>query len=113
MLNITERENEDVTILDLEGDIIMGGGSVHLRETIRRLVDAGRKNLLLNFAGIKYMDSSGIGELVSGLTLLNREGGQMSLFGVTARVEEVLALSSLRSLFEVYDDEAQALESSR
>jgi anti-sigma B factor antagonist len=102
-----------VNILDLEGDIIMGGGSALLRQTVHRLIDEGRKKILLNFAGVKYVDSSGIGELVSGLTALNREGGQMSLFGLTPRIEEVLALSSLRSLFEVFDDEAEALEAAQ
>jgi anti-sigma B factor antagonist len=110
LLSITEREVGDVTILDLEGSLIMGGGATVLRETISRLIEAGKKKLLLNFAGIKYVDSSGIGELVSSVVTVNHVDGQLKLFNLTERVEEVLSLSSLLSLFEVYTDEAQALE---
>ena len=109
MLNITERAVEGVVILDLEGSLIMGGGSTLLRDAIRRLIIEGRKNILLNFAGIKYVDSSGIGELVSALVALNREEGHLKLSNLTERVEEVMTLSSLRSLFEIYRDESQAV----
>jgi anti-sigma B factor antagonist len=109
MLNITERQADDITILDLEGNVIMGGGSQLLRDTIRRLIEEGKLQVLLNFGGVKYIDSSGIGELVSGLVALNREGGQLRLFNLTERVEEVMTLSSLLSLFEIFKDEADAL----
>lgn len=109
MLNITEREVGDVTILDLEGSLIMGGGAAVLREALSRLIEAGKKKVLLNFGGIKYVDSSGIGELVSSVVTINREDGQLKLFNLTERVHEVLSLSSLLSLFEVYDDEPEAL----
>jgi anti-sigma B factor antagonist len=111
MLNITERNEAGVVVLNLEGSLIMGGGSTHFRDTIRRLIGEGRKNILLNFAGIKYVDSSGIGELVSALVALNREEGHLKLTNLTERVEEVMTLSSLRSLFEIYRDESQALDS--
>lgn len=110
LLSITERQAGDVTILDLDGNIIMGVGSVLLRDAIRRLIKEGKKKVLLNFAGIKYMDSSGIGELVSGLVALNREGGHLRLFNLTERIEEVMSLSSLLSLFEIYDSEQEALD---
>jgi anti-sigma B factor antagonist len=111
LLNINERQAGDVTILDLDGSLIMGGGATVLRDAIQRLSEAGKTKALLNFAGIKYVDSSGIGELVSSLVTLNRDDGQLKLLNVTGRVEEVLSLSSLLSLFEVYDDEALALNS--
>jgi anti-anti-sigma factor len=110
MLNITERRHKDVTILDLEGNVIIGGASAELRNTIRRLIEAERKNLLLNFSDVKYIDSSGIGELVSGSVALNREGGHLKLMNLSEKVAEVMALSSLLSIFEVYDDESEALE---
>ncbi len=109
MLSITERAVEGVTILDLEGSLIMGGGSTLLRDAIRRLITEGKRDILLNFAGIKYVDSSGIGELVSALVALNREEGHLKLTNLTERVEEVMTLSSLRSLFEIYRDESQAV----
>jgi anti-sigma B factor antagonist len=78
MLKITERQAADVTILDLEGNIIMGGGSALLNEAINRLVEDGRKKILLNLAEVKYLDSSGIGGLVSSSVALNRAGGDVS-----------------------------------
>jgi anti-sigma B factor antagonist len=113
MLKINERQVEGVTILDLEGNVIMGGGSQLLRDTIRRLIEEGKKQVLLNFGGVKYIDSSGVGELVSGLVALNREAGQLRLFNLTERVEEVMTLSSLLSLFEIFTDEATALEAAK
>ncbi|HEY0003259.1 MAG TPA: STAS domain-containing protein [Pyrinomonadaceae bacterium] len=110
MLKITERQIGDVTILDLEGNIIMGGGSAQLRDAIRRLIEEGRRKLLLNFSEVKYIDSSGIGELVSSSVILNRAEGQLKLLKIPEKVEEVLALSNILSIFEIYDDEAKALE---
>lgn len=111
MLNITERQDADVAILDLEGNLIMGGGSVHLRDAIRNLIKEGKRKILLNFTGVKYIDSSGIGELISGLVAVNREDGHMKLLNLSEKAKEVMALSSLLSLFEIYDDEAEALNS--
>lgn len=110
MLNITERQAADVTILDLDGNVIMGGGSAALGATIRRLLAEGRKKVLLNFQAVKYIDSSGIGELVSGSVAMAREAGQMKLLNLSEKVEEVLSLSSLLSIFEVYKDEREALK---
>ena len=111
MLNITERQDADVAILDLERHLIMGGGSVHLRDAIRNLIKEGKRKILLNFTGVKYIDSSGIGELISGLVAVNREDGHMKLLNLSEKAKEVMALSSLLSLFEIYDDEAEALNS--
>jgi anti-sigma B factor antagonist len=110
MINITERRARDVTILDLEGNLIMGGGSALLRDTIRRLIEAGEKKILLNFAGVKYIDSSGIGEMVSASVALRRDGGHLKLMNIPPKVDEVLALSSVLSIFEVYDNESEALK---
>jgi anti-sigma B factor antagonist len=109
MLNIKEREAGDAAILDLDGNIIMGSGSTQLRETIRRLIQEGKEKIILNLAGVKYIDSSGVGELVSSSVALNRAGGQLKLLNLPEKVEEVMALSSLLSIFEVYEDESKAL----
>jgi len=111
MLNVSERRAGDVTIIDLHGNIIMGGGSAGLRDTLLRLIAEGRRKILLNFAGVRYIDSSGIGELLSGSAALGREGGQLKLMKLSEKVEEVLTLTSLLSVFETYDDEAEALDS--
>lgn len=113
LLNINERRVEDVTILDLAGNVILGGGSAALRDAIRRLIDEDRRKIVLNFAGIKYMDSSGIGELVGGQVTLNRSEGQLKLINLSREVEEVLALSSLLSVFDVCDGESEALKDFR
>ena len=109
MLNITERAAGDAAILDLDGNIIMGGGSAQLRDTVRRLIQEGKEKIILNLAGVRYIDSSGVGELVSTSVALNRVGGQLKLLNMPEKVEEVMALSSLLSIFEVYEDEQKAL----
>ncbi len=108
-LNIKERQAGDVTVLDLEGNVIMGGGSAELRSAIHRLISEGRKKILLNFAQVKYVDSSGIGELVASVVSIGSRGGQMKLINLSERVDEVMGISNLLSIFEVYDDESKAL----
>ena len=112
MLNISERQAGDSVILDLEGNIIMGSGSAQLRDSIRRLIQEGKEKIILNLAGVKYIDSSGVGELVSSSVALNRVQGQLKLLNLPEKVEEVMALSSLLSIFEVYDDESEAVSKS-
>lgn len=109
MLEITRRQTDDVTILDLTGNIIMGGGSRRLGEDVRRLTEAGNTNVLLNFAGVKYMDSSGVGELVALLDTFNRAEGTLKLSNLPPKVEEVLTLSGVLPIFDIYDDERRAL----
>ena len=99
-----------MTILDLEGNIIMGGGSAQLRDSIHRLIAEGKKMILLNFAGVKYIDSGGTGELVSSSVALSRVGGQLKLLNLSGKVEEVMALTNLLSMFEIYDTEARAIK---
>ena len=111
MLEITERQTNDVTILDLTGNIIMGGGSKRLGEDARRLTEAGKANFLLNFSGVKYLDSSGVGELLALSDAVSRVEGKLKLSNLTPKVEEVLTLSGVLPIFDIYDDEHAALES--
>src|SRR5437016_74156 len=108
-LNIRERQAGDVTILDLEGKITIGEGSVSLRSAIRRLIEEGKKKILLNLAGVGYVDSSGIGELVSSYTTINREGGQLKLLSLTQKLQDLLTITKLLTVFDAYDDEPEAL----
>jgi anti-sigma B factor antagonist len=110
-LNISERQAGDVTILDLGGKITIGEGSVALRTAIRRLLEEGKKKILLNLADVGYVDSSGIGELVSSFTSINKEGGQLKLLNLTQKIQDLLAITKLLTVFDVYDDEATALNS--
>ena len=110
-LNINERQAGDVTVLDLSGKITIGEGSVALRAAIRRLLEEGKKRILLNLAGISYVDSSGIGELVSSYTAINKEGGQLKLLNLTQKIKDLLTITKLLTVFDVYESEADALNS--
>jgi anti-sigma B factor antagonist len=109
MLDIQKRQNGETTILDLEGDIIMGGGSAKLREAVTELKRTDKKNILLNFQKVRYLDSSGTGELISLCRSFEESGGNLKISNLSPKVEEVLTLSSLLPILDVYDDEASAL----
>jgi anti-sigma B factor antagonist len=110
-LDLKERQAGDVTILDLSGDVRMGEGSIALRDAIRNLADQGKNKVLLNLAGVKYVDSSGIGELIANYTTISRQGGQLKLLKLTDRVQNLLVITKLLTVFDAYDDEAEALKS--
>ena len=111
-LNINERQAGDVTVLDLSGKITIGEGSVALRTAIRRLLEEGKKRILLNLAGVSYVDSSGIGELVSSYTAIGKEeGGQLKLLNLTQKIRDLLTITKLLTVFDVYENEAEALNS--
>ena len=108
-LNIRERQAGDVTILDMDGRITIGEGSVALRSAVRRLLEEGKKNLLLNLAGVSYIDSSGIGELVSCYTAINKEKGQLKLLSLTEKLRDLLTITKLLTVFDAFDTEEEAL----
>jgi len=110
-LDVKERQAGDVTILDLRGEVRIGEGSIALRDAIRQLADAGKKKLLLNLAGVSYIDSSGIGELIANYTTVSRQGGQLKLLKLTDRVQNLLVITKLLTVFDAYEDEAEALKS--
>jgi anti-sigma B factor antagonist len=108
-LNITERQSGDITILDLSGKVTIGEGSVALRNTIRRLLGEGKKKILLNLGQVGYVDSSGIGELVSSFSAVNRESGSLKLLNLTQKIQDLLAITKLLTVFDVYDSESEAV----
>jgi anti-sigma B factor antagonist len=110
-LDLKERQAGDVTILDLTGEVRIGEGSIALRDAIRHLADEGKKKVLLNLAGVKYMDSSGIGELIANYTTVKRQGGQLKLLNLTDRIQNLLVITKLLTVFDAYDNEAEALKS--
>ena len=110
-LNIRERQAGDVTILDLEGKITIGEGNVALRSAVRRLVQEGKKKVLLNLSGVSYMDSSGIGERVSSHTTISREQGQLKMLGLGEKIKELLVITKLLTVFDTYATEPEALNS--
>jgi len=110
-LSINQRQAGDVAILDLNGEVRIGDSATALRGAIRELVAAGNKKILLNLAGVRYIDSSGIGELIANYTTVSRQGGQLKLLSLTDRVQNLLVITKLLTVFDSYDDEAEALKS--
>lgn len=110
-VKITNRQVGDVTVIDASGRITLGEGSSTVRDTIKDLTASGKKKLLLNLGDVTYIDSSGIGELVSGFTSVTNQGGQLKLLNLTKRVQELLQITKLYTVFEVFDDEAAAVRS--
>ncbi len=110
-LDVKERQAGDVTILDMTGEVRIGEGAVSLRDSIRKLADQGKTKLLLNLAGVKYMDSTGVGELIANYTTVTRQGGQLKLLSLTQRIRDLLVITKLLTVFDSYDDEAEALKS--
>jgi|SRR5215216_5535694 anti-sigma B factor antagonist len=110
-LNIKERQTGDVTILDLSGKVTIGEGSVQLREAVSRLLEAGKKKILLNLGDVSYVDSSGIGELVSSYTTTSNRGGHLKLLNLTKKIQDLLMITKLLTVFETHDDEQKAVAS--
>jgi anti-sigma B factor antagonist len=110
-LTIASREVDGVTVLDLGGRITLGEGSVQLREAIRDLIGKGTKNILLNLGDVNYIDSSGLGELVSAFTSTKNQGAEVKLLNLTKKVHDLLQLTKLYTVFDIKDDEASAIAS--
>jgi len=111
--NSTVRRVGDVTVLDLEGRIVLGQGSGELRNSIKNLVAAGNDKILINLAGISYIDSSGLGELVAAYASVTGARGQIKLENVQTKVHDLLQITKLNSVFETFTDEAMAVMSFR
>ena len=110
-MKANNRQVDGVTIVDLSGRITLGEGSVVLRDTIRDLVSKGRNKILLNLGDVTYIDSSGIGELVSAYTTVRNQGGELKLLNLTKKVHDLLQITKLYTVFDIKDDEAAALQS--
>ena len=110
-LTIASREVDGVTVLDLSGRITLGEGSVQLRDAIRDLISKGQRNVLLNLSEVNYIDSSGLGELVSAYTTAKNQGATLKLLKLTKKVHDLLQLTKLYTVFDIHDDEASAIAS--
>ena len=110
-VKLITRQVGDVSVMDAAGRITLGEGSSVFRETLRELVAKGHKKVLLNLADVSYIDSSGIGELVSGFTSVTNQGGQLKLLNLNKRVQDLLQITKLYTVFEVFEDEAAAVRS--
>jgi len=110
-LKLHTRQVDGITILDLSGRITLGEGSVQLRDATRDLLSKGSKLILLNLGDVNYIDSSGIGELVSAYTTVRNQGGELKLLNLTKKVHDLLQITKLYTVFDVKDDEATAIAS--
>ena len=107
----TRRQIGDVTIVDFSGKITLGEGSATLRKTIRELTEGGEKKILLSLSDVDYIDSSGIGEMVSAYTTVRNAGGELKLLHLTKRVHDILQITRLFTVFDVQSDESSAVRS--
>ncbi|MEE8585542.1 MAG: STAS domain-containing protein [Acidobacteriota bacterium] len=110
-MKIEDRLVNDVTILDVSGKITIGEGSIEVRNRVRSLLEEGKKDILLNLGNVSYVDSSGIGELVSCYTTVTNQGGQLKLLNLTRKMRELLAITKLLTVFDTFNDEGAALSS--
>jgi len=108
---LNTRQVGDVSVVDVAGRITLGEGSSALRDTLRDMVSKNQKKILLNLGEVSYIDSSGIGELVSGFTTVTTSGGQLKLLNLTKRVKDLLQITKLYTVFDVHEDEAGAIRS--
>ena len=110
-LTISPREVSHVTILDITGRIVLGQELEDLRDAVRSLIGEGKKKIILNLAGVDYIDSSGVGELVGCFTTVRNAGGELKLLNLTKKVHDVLHVTKLYTVFDIKDDEFTAVKS--
>ena len=110
-MEIAERTVNEVTILDLKGKMTLGEGDELLKDKINSLLSGGRRKLLLNLEGVPYIDSAGLGEVVRTYTTVSRQGGSLKLLNLTKRIEDLLSITKLLTVFETFDSEAEAVQS--
>ena len=108
-MKVATRQVDGVTILDLSGRITLGEGSVTIRDAVHDALAKGNKRILLNLGEISYIDSSGLGELVSAYTSVKNAGGELKLLNLTRKVQDLLQITKLYTVFDIKDDEASAI----
>ena len=110
-LKMSTREVKDIIIIDLSGQITLGDPTASIRDEIRDQLNQGARNILLNLADVSYIDSSGLGELTAGFTTVKNRGGALKLLSLTKRVHDLMQITKLYTVFDIYDDEKKAIAS--
>ena len=110
-MQIEERAVGDVVVLDLKGKITLGEGDELLKDKVNSLVNQGHKKIVLNLAEVPYIDSAGLGEVVRTYTTVSRQGGSLKLLNLTKRIEDLLSITKLLTVFDTFDSEAEAVKS--
>jgi len=111
IFKIEKRQTEDITILDMSGKMRIGESGAVFCNTIHGLVEDGRRKILLNLQGVTHIDSTGLGELIASYNTLDKQGGQVKLLHLTQRVRELMILTKLLTVFDIYENESEALDS--
>ena len=106
---LTSRQVGEVTVIDVSGRITLGEGTSLLRDEFRNLIGTNRRKILVNLAGVSYIDTSGIGQLVAGFTTVSNQGGQLKLLNLTKKTKDIMQITKICTIFETYDDEKKAL----
>lgn len=110
-MKFAERREDGVVIIDLKGKLTLGSGDVQLRQVIRDVLERGERSILLNLAGVGYMDSAGVGELVASFTTAEASGAELKLLNLTSKVRDLLQFTQLISVFDSFSDEKEAIAS--
>lgn len=110
-MQIDERQSGDVMILDLKGKLTLGDGDELLKDKVNSLIQQGYRKLLLNLEGVPYVDSAGLGEIVRTYTTVSRQGGKLKLLNLTKRIEDLLSITKLLTVFETFETEQEAVKS--
>lgn len=110
-MDIKERVVEGVSVLDISGKIVLGEGDIQIKDRIKDLLSDGQRRILLNLGDVSYIDSAGLGALISGYTTVKREGGQLKLVNLTKRIKDLLAITKLITVFDTYESEKEATDS--
>lgn len=110
-MEIVERQTGAVMILDLKGELVIGDGDELLKDKINSMIQQGHTNLLLNLEGVPYVDSAGLGQMVSTLNTVRTQGGALKLLNLTKRIEDLLSITKLLTVFDAFDNEQEALDS--
>ena len=110
-MDIKERVVEGVSVLDISGKIVLGEGDIQIKDRIKDLLADGQRSILLNLGDVSYIDSAGLGALISGYTTVKREGGQLKLVNLTKRIKDLLAITKLITVFDTYENENEAVGS--
>jgi len=110
-MQIEQRSSGDVVVLDLKGKITLGEGDELLKDKVNSLLNQGHKKIVLNLAGVPYIDSAGLGEIVRTYTTVSRQGGHMKLLNLTKRITDLLSITKLLTVFETFESESDAVRS--
>ncbi|HTK29021.1 MAG TPA: STAS domain-containing protein [Vicinamibacterales bacterium] len=111
-MQISERQVGKVTVIDISGKVVLGdGGDSQVKEKLLTLAEKGQKKLLVNLAEVTYVDSAGLGAIVHSYTAVTKQGGELKLVNATKRIRDLLAITKLLTVFEIFDSEADALRS--